>query len=268
LKTALIRALRLFASRRPRLAFSLAGGLAWLSRPLGRGIGEERLAGVFPELSPDELRAARRRTWSTFLRGEALDAALARPNRRPVNPELVPQSALDELRAPLIIASFHIGPFAALGAALERLPGDVLAVHRGGFAPRPGVTHVHIGPGEWERARVFHRAVTTLRGGGFLFTAVDGHAVDGYYASTVDAPMFGGTVSFARGAFALARITGTPIVLLAARWRGSRVEVAVSDPIAPEGGEEAMATGAARWLESYLREFPGEMSLRMLEILR
>lgn len=268
MKTVLINALRLFASRWPRTGFSVAHALAWLTQPLGRGIAEARISAVFPELALAELQAARRRTWSTFLQGEALDAAVERPGRRSVHPEIVPNPTFAELRPPLILASFHVGPFAALGAVLEQLGGEVLVVHRGRFAPRRGVTLVRAGENEWERARTFHRAVTTLRSGGFVFTALDGYGEEGYEASTLDASMLGGTISLARGGFALARITGTPIVPLVARWRGSMVEITIADPIPAAPGEEAMAATAARWLERYLREFPGEISLRTLEILR
>ncbi|MEA2442974.1 MAG: Bacterial lipid biosynthesis acyltransferase [Thermoleophilales bacterium] len=267
MKTALINALRLFATRWPRAGFWLAHALAWLSRPLGRGIAEERLAAVFPELGPAALRAARRGTWSTFLKAEALDAALERPGARPVYPEVATNPALAELRAPLIVASFHVGASSAVGAALEQLPGEVLVLHRGRFAPRRDVTLVRVGEDEWERARTLHRAVKTLRSGGFVFVAVDAYE-QGYDVSTIEVPMFGGVVSLARGAFALARITGAPIVPLAARWRGARVEITCGEAIPPEPDDHATAAATARWLEGYLREFPGEISLRTLEILR
>ncbi len=74
----MINALRAVAGRWPRFSFSLARALAWLSRPLGRGIPEERLAVAFPQLSQADLRAVRRETWRNFLQNEALEAALAR----------------------------------------------------------------------------------------------------------------------------------------------------------------------------------------------
>jgi hypothetical protein len=266
-KTALIRALRWLATASPHAGFALARALAWLSQPLGRGIPEERIATVFPELPPASLRAARRRTWSTFIRTEALDAGLERPGPAGVYPEILPNPALDHLRGPSIVAAFHVGPFPALGAVLERLPGEVLVLHRGSFAPRRSLTLVRSGETEWERARALHQAVTTLRDGGFVFTAMDGVGDNGYVSSTVEAPLLGGSVELARGGFALARITRTPIVLLFARWSGSSVEIFSADPIPPEQDESVMAAAAARRLEDYLREFPGEIAPRTLEIL-
>jgi hypothetical protein len=94
-----------------------------------------------------------------------------------------------------------------------------------------------------------------------------GYRGGGYDAATLEAPMLGTTISLARGPFALARITHTAIVPLAARQAGRRIAISTGDPIAPDVGEQAMAVAAAAWLEGYLREFPGEISLRTLEIL-
>jgi lauroyl/myristoyl acyltransferase len=266
MKTAMIRALRLVAGRLPHAGFALARGLAWLTQPLGRGIPEREIHALVPELDPARLRAARRRTWSNFLMAEALDAALERPGSRSPHPRVVPTPAAD-LRPPAIIASFHIGPFPAIAAVLEQLDGEVLAVHRGRFAPRPGVTLVRIGESEWERARIFHRAVQALRSGGFVYTALDGYGDDGYDAATLEVPMLGGTVSLARGGFALARITGAPLVPMVARWRGTRVEITSGDPIEPGRTEVATAAATASWIEGYLREYPGEIHPRTVEIV-
>jgi hypothetical protein len=263
----MIRALRLFASRLPHAGFVLARALAWLTQPLGRGIPERQIHALVPQLDPARLRAARRRTWSNFLMAEALDAALVRPGARNPHPRVVPNAAPD-LRPPMIIASFHVGPFAAIGAVLEQMDGKVLAVHRGGFAPRLGLTLVRTGDDEWERARTFHRAVRALRSGGFVYTALDGYGDEGYDAAAIDVQMLGGTVSLARGGFALARITGAPLVPMVARWRGTRVEIAHGEPIEAGGTEEAMVGSAASWLGRYLREHPGEINPRTVEIVR
>src|SRR5438094_938977 len=80
----MVGALRALAARWPRFGFSLARVLAWLSRPLGRGIREERLAEALPRLSDAELRAARHETWRNFLQDQALDAHAARAAPREV----------------------------------------------------------------------------------------------------------------------------------------------------------------------------------------
>jgi hypothetical protein len=268
LKAALIKTVRRSVARWPRFAFALARPLAWLLRPLGRGVSEESLAALFPELSRGRLEAARRRSWSNFLQAEALTASVKRIREGKLHPEIVSNRDLADVRPPLILASFHIGLYPAVGEVLRRLTGDVLVVHRGGLAPRPGVTLVPTGETEWERARAFHRAVAGLRSGAFVYTTLDGGFREGGYdAPSVEAPMLGGTISLARGGFALARISGTQILPVVARRAGRTVVIVCGDPI-PPGPEEAMAAAAAAWLGHYLREFPGEISLRTLEVLR
>jgi hypothetical protein len=144
----------------------------------------------------------------------------------------------------------------------------VLAVHRGGFARRPGVRLERIGDDEWGRARTFHHAVRALRDGRYVYTTLDGFGEGGYDGATIDVPVLGRTMSLARGGPALARITGVPIVPMVARWRGTRVEIVYGDPIDPAQGEDAMAAAIAPWLDRYLRAFPGEISPRTLETLR
>jgi lauroyl/myristoyl acyltransferase len=268
LKTALIKSLRLVAGWWPRFGFWLAGLLASLSRPLGRGIPEEDLAEVFPQLRPAGLRAARRATWRNFLQNEALDAALARPGRGPRHPRVTVDRAVRELSPPLVLVSFHVGSYRAVGAALEQLDREVLVLHRGNFAPRPNLTLLWTGDDEWARARALQQAIGTLRAGGFVYLAMDGFGEQGYDAATVEAPLLGGSVELARGGLALARMTGTPLVPMGARWRGSHAEIVCGDPIPPSPDEHAMAASLAAWLERHLLESPGEISLRTVEILQ
>lgn len=219
---------------------------------------------MFPELAPAGLRAARRRIWSNLVLGRALHAAATRPGRRALHPEMVAEPGATQLAPPLILAFAHVGPYQALGWLLERLDADVLAlVERRGFVPRPGMTIVTTGEDEWAGARALGRAVAALRSGAFVFLAMDGQE-----AATIEAPALGGTIALARGPFALARITATPIVPLVARWRGLTIEVAVGDTVQPSLEEHAMAAEAAAWLERYLRSFPGELSPHVLDALR
>lgn len=268
MKTALIESLRLIAGWWPRFGIWLARVLAWLSRPLGRGIPEERLAETFPQLPAAALPAVRRETWRNVLQNEALEAALSRSGSRPRYPRVVLDRPVTELSPPLVLVSFHVGPYRAVGAALERLSGDVLVLHRGNFAPLPGLTLIRTGDDEWARARALKHAVTTLRAGGFVYLAMDGFGEHGYDAATIEAPLLGGSVALARGGLALARITETPLVPLVARWRGNRAEIVCGDPIPPSTDEHAMAASMARWLEQRLLEAPGAISPRTLEILR
>jgi len=249
------------AARFPRAAIASAGALAWATQPLNRGVAPERIAAILPTLSPAELEAARRATWASHLRGQALAAAVAADGRRQVCPRLVAGYPPASVRAPMVIASFHIGALYALGATLERLPGETLALHATRFlTARPGVTLLDVGDDEWSRVAAFHRAFRTLRAGGFVFLTVDSRP-----EPAVPATLLGHPISLARGAFALARMADAPLVPLVTRWRGTGIEVHWGDPIEP-ADEEGMVARAAAWLEAYLLDFPGEVSSELLKL--
>jgi hypothetical protein len=223
---------------------------------------------VFPELTPDRRRAVRQRTWESFLKGEAAEAGLRHGTGTPDYPRLVPNPALNELRPPLVLASFHVGPFQALGATLRTLPGEAAVVAREQFESRPGLTLLHGGVDEWQRARTFNRTLGVLREGGTVLAMLDGTDPDDYPVSTIDVPMLGRSLPLARGVFALARIGKVPIVPIVLRWRGIAMAATIGDPIPSELGEERMAAATADWLEGYLRTTPDEISVFLLERLR
>jgi lauroyl/myristoyl acyltransferase len=268
LKGLVLGGLRLLARCWPRAGVAVAHTLAALTRPLGHGIADESLARTFPDLSPSARRAARRSTWASFLKGEALDAAVRHRSGRRAYPRLVPSAVVGELRPPLILASFHVGPHQALAAVLRALPAEAVGIDRGQFAPRRDFTLMPAGEDEWERARTFQGALQAIRSGAFVFVNLDGQHPDEFDVSTIDVPVLGGTLPLARGAFALARITGTPILPLVARWRGTAVEVIASEAIAPSANERDMALAVASWIDRYLTEQPGEISVFLLERLR
>jgi hypothetical protein len=264
-KPLVVGALRLLGRRSVRLGVLVAAMLARLTRPLGHGIAEEWLSAVFPELDRRARLGARQRTWENFLKGEAVSIAATHGRY----PSLVPNPRLAALQPPLVLASFHVGPFAAMGAALERLPGEVVALDRGQFGTLPNITVLPRGENPADRSRAFNAALTALRSSGFAFVNVDAFAPDHLEVSTIEVPMLGRTLPLARGAFALARIADVPIVPIAARWRGNALEVEIGEPTRMDAdGERGMAEATAAWIECYLRERPGETSVFMLERLR
>lgn len=265
MKRLVLDALRLLARRRPRVAFAAAHALVVITRPFGYGIDEGVIASAFPALSPGERRAARGRTWETYLKGEAVAAAMAARGDPTAYPPVVPNRRLDELRPPLILTSFHVGPYQGLAAVLRALPGGVFAVDRGQFAGRGDFELVAGGEDEWSRARTFRRALDALRSGAYVFVNLDAFHPDEWQTATLEARLLGGSIRLARGAFALARLTGTPIVPVVASWRGTKMEVTVGGPIDPTIGEQGMADSAASWIDSYLRERPGEISVFLLD---
>jgi lauroyl/myristoyl acyltransferase len=261
LRTSLKRAV----ARWPEAGLAAAGAGARATQWLGHGVDAESLRLVLPELAPDELEKARRATWSARLRSRVLDAALAVPGAARPYPRLLSGPDPARIRPPAVLATVHIGPVSTLGLLLEQLPADVLAIQAGNEvkAPeRPGWTILHVdSASEWDRAAAFRRALATLRGGGFVVLLVDGHG------SHLEVPLMGRKVGLARGAFALARASGAPIVPLTARWRGAAVEIVAGEPL-PPGDEQETAAAFARWIEARVREAPGEILPSFVQLIR
>jgi lauroyl/myristoyl acyltransferase len=168
------------------------------------------------------------------------------------------------IRGPAILTLFHAGALHAVGSALERLPVPVLAFRQGVLArPRGSLQSVTELDTEAERAAAFHRALVHLRGGGVVAMTAD--LAPG---ASIDVPLFGATLHLARGPFALARLTGAPLVPVAVRREGDRIVVSAAEPIAG-GDERAMAVALAAWLEAWLRERPADLSIALVnELLR
>lgn len=245
------------AVRHPRAAFSMAGALGSLRNRLSRRWPEPAQVRVlFPALSRSE---AARAAWRIAAL-EARNRLLVRRIRQGERPLVDVPDAFAALRPPLLLGTFHVGAVHALGPALERLPGPVLAL-RQGLLYTGALEVMSIAGDEQSRAAVFLRAMAHLRAGGFVALALDVATGPG-----IAVPCLGRELELARGPFALARLAGVPIVPLAARWRQERVEVRTGEPIAP-AEEAGMAASAARWLESYLLESPAELGLGLLRSL-
>jgi hypothetical protein len=241
------------AGRHPHAAVRVASLLGWATGAAGHGLDEAKIRRYFPELDARAVQRIRRATWTSWLRLRVLEAAVASSTARWPYPPLTSDFDPSGFRPPMILTSFHVGPISALGGALEQLPGEVLVLHVSG-APRGRLRMLSVGPTQWDRAAAFAQAMCALRAGGFVFLLADANV----FPSTIEATMFGRTIRLARGAFALSRLSGAPVVALAGRWRGARVEVVASDPIAP-ADEISMAAAIAAWLERFVRASPGEM---------
>ena len=276
---ALERRLSLLAPARPRLALSGSQVLGQLRNRISRRWPSPvQIQTLFPTL---DRRAAERIAWR--IGGiEACNRVLVDCIRRagigPVRPLIrMSAAALSALRPPLLLGTFHVGAVHALEPALEQLPGPVLALRHGPLhTAAPPLEIVSTEGDEQRRAAVFHRALThLLQGGGFVVLALD--VVPGI---GLQVPCLGRTIELARGPFALARLTGAPLVPLVARWRRSGVEVLTGEPLDPReteptldaavdptAWESALAAATARWLERYLQGAPAELGLGLLRSL-
>jgi len=252
------------ANRSPGLAYASLGGLARIPAPTrDRQIPPRRIAELFPHLSAAEVQATARRSWTNRLRDGTLTATRRRYGLEALRALVVDNPEVRALRAPLILASFHVGALRAMGAVLEQLPGET-ALMAGGIGhdiPR-NITPLMTGEGQPDCIRMFLRARQALAAGAFVFVPLDGP-----FGTRVHAPLLGAKVGLGRGGLALARHAQVPIVPLVARWEGLRIVSIVSDAIAPEESDDATAASVARWLERYLLEHPGELSKHLLDLV-
>lgn len=174
-------------------------------------------------------------------------------------------------RAPVLFLTWHVGPLFALGCAFSRLGIPVLAIRRtnGWFPATPGVDLAATDGSSEKRAAAFAKGLSRLREGGIVLMAADARG----FATTAPVPFFGRAVAPARGPFALARMTGVPVVPVVTRYTpDGKITLILGNPSAPDGTEAdvetALAATAMAWLESYVRRHPGELWLGTLRWLR
>lgn len=253
------------ATLSPRVAFAVTDTLGALLTIGSRRPTRATLRSLFPYLSRHDTGHVLRRIWTTYARTLLLGGWIRRAGRAPVGLLVRENDAVRRLRPPMIVSTFHIGPTLGLGVLSERMQGETL-VMRGTQFPldRAARENVKIVEGtDQQRAAMFHRAIERLRQNGFVILALDPHE-----AHRIATPFFGRTLQLARGPFAMARIARVPIVPLVARWDGREIELIVGEPLPILDDEQALAALAAQWLENYLRDSPGELSARILELMR
>ncbi len=267
---ALERGLTPLAAWHPRLAFPAASALGALRNRLSRRWpSPAQIQTLFPHLDRRSAERVSREVGGFEARNRLLIARLQRTGLERVRSLVRTPRELPELRPPLILGFFHVGAVQALGAAIERLPGPVLLLRQGSpYMPRPPV-HLETTEGDGQhRAAAFRRALAHLSAGGFVVVALDVVPGPGFRV-----PCLGRTIELARGPFAMARLTGAPLVPLVARWRQSGMEIEIGEALSagletdPKAMEIALAASAARWLERYLLESPAEIGLGLVRSL-
>jgi hypothetical protein len=247
------------AARHPSLAVA-AAGLA--GRLRGAGTGDDfALRRVFPDFDEGQLRATRREARTRQLKSHALDLALAAPGAVWPYPPVEAEIDASTLKPPAVLVTVHVNALHAIGAFLESLGAPVTVLQHAGYFQRPGISGVGVEADEVHRAAALWRGVQALRANGFVFLSLDGLGANAVSATVLDRPVW-----FTRGAFALSRLTGAPVVPVAPRWRGSRIEVAVGEPI-PTADETRMAGQVADWVSDFLRASPGEIGPMTLGLL-
>lgn len=260
LGSSVTHALALLASRSARLGFGatdVVAALAWRRMPA------DRIRELFPRLSHRDVKRVAAHARNDELRNLVVMQTMWTRGLDPVRKLVEENEQLRTLRAPMILGTFHVGAIAAIGPALERVPGNVLVLRRTlpGHEKESRLKIESTDGDDQHRALVFHRALEWLGAGNIVFMPLDPE-----HAVRIDAPFLGGRLHLARGPFAMSRIKQVPIVPILARWRQSRVEIVVGDPIAPSEDENAMVAATAVWLERYLLDNPNEISARILEL--
>ncbi|HYI11435.1 MAG TPA: hypothetical protein VEK57_20430 [Thermoanaerobaculia bacterium] len=252
-----------FLTRWPRLAFAIADTLAAATTLVRRGPHHDALRTLFPDLPAAGFAAAIRRIRVNQVRRLLLHGWAERAGVAALQPLVRTNDTVPRLQPPLILATFHVGPLLALTAFAERLDGEVLAL-RSQTIGSGRAAHVSVGAeleSEQQRSAAFLQALARLRRGGFVFMAVDPLQQSG-----LEVPFLGRTLRLARGAFALSRMTGVPIVPVVAGWNGDEVEVETGEALHGDD-ERTLAAAAAQWLERYLTQAPGELSHQLLALM-
>jgi len=252
------RVLGWVASWWPRIALLTSDAVvsmwAWTTSWPSRAV----LRALFPT---DDMSRIERRIRSTQLRTQILASWIRRHGAGPARGLVRRHEAIARLQPPMILGTFHVGPVLALGVIAEWLSAETLVLRGPQFAAGAAENVTLVEGTEQQRAATFHRAIERLSDG-FVLVALDPRD-----APRITVPFFSGTLRLARGPFAMARIRRVPLVPVVARWDGHAIELIAGDPLPPSDDETALAAAAARWLEGYLREWPGEMSSRVLELM-
>lgn len=245
------RALARLAVHHPRVAFNLAAKLGALrNRLTRRWPTADEVRRLFPDV--DAVNIAMQ-IGALNERNRVLVHTISRSGLHPIRPLVHFE---ERVTPPCILALFHVGALQATGAALERLDAPVLAFrHKTLVTTRPPLEVISTEGDDQQRAAAFHRALVHLRGGGCVAMALD--VVPG---AAIDTRCLGRNLPLAPGAFALARLTGAPILPLTARWTNDGIAVATHDPV-------TSADAAAAWLERYLLASPAQITLGLMRNL-
>jgi hypothetical protein len=212
--------------RRLTLGYPVA---AWLDRA-GRRLGQE-----------DPAR------WRAGVLRHGVNAGLPHPY-----PPYVGAADSPLPKPPMVLVSLHVGAAGTFRGILEKLSAPTLVLSDASPRPRPrpGVTLWSIGSSPSLRLMSMKRALDELRDGRFVFLFIDRGEWSG-----IRATISGRTHRLARGPFVLARLAGVPVLPVAARWQGAKVQYTFGRPI-EVADEASMAAAVAGWFDDYMSAHP------------
>jgi hypothetical protein len=268
------RSVTLSARLDPRYVLAAAGAIgkaihrAHLCSP-----SPDRLAELFGPARRDRLNAIARDISGLRYQNRALVSVVQQRGiavlERFVDPASVAGLARFREGPPVIFVTWHLGPAFALGGAFKRVGLRVFVVRRAvGYRTTAHLDVATTAGGPDARAAVFRQALARVRDGGHVIMAADGLEA----GLTPPVRCLDRWVPMARGPFALARLTGAPLIPVVAQWTDDgRIRIVVGDRLAGAAAgaafETAQAAAAADWLDVYLRLSPAQLWLCSLRWL-
>jgi lauroyl/myristoyl acyltransferase len=230
---------------------------------------------IWKGLSPREVETLRRRISRQEFQNRALRRIYKKKGARGIAPrirtEAGPLLKLQEQGLPAIVVSWHLGPSRANSLALHQLGLDVLYATFAGPAGEEdasGLPYYEL-KGNQLYARFLKSAMDRLASGGVV-----GLALDAAFGRTEPMSFLGGTLSTPRGAAALARLSGAPVLPITGHWtdRGAGIRVTLHPPLPepdlPRGDrdvwERALMESALHWFADHLQAHPERTRLKEL----
>jgi hypothetical protein len=240
-----------------------AGRLASVLRlhgPLPRELRE-----VLPEETAASLRRVARAVVALEFRNRLVQETVQRCGLESLAGLVAPHESWTALAPPAVLLSFHVGALPALPGGLPRLGAPSFVIREGPLYAPPAGHVLGFTRGDVRvRAALLAEAVRRLRAGGFVTLAADRP----WGTRTDPVPCLGRLLRFGRGAFALSRMTGAPVVPVIAVWaRGGAVALHAYAPLERAPGrpvEAALAEAAGRFLDGFVRRSPDQLSLGTL----
>ena len=252
------------------IAMGVLGRTAHRCRPTHPAPSE--LAALFQDASPAETAAIARAVSGLRYQNRAI-VEIARRRGQGLLAELVDAASLERLRAfagsPAIFIGWHVGPPFGVIGAFTAADLEPLIVRRSMTSDATAMfAFAAVDGGRVDRSAAFRRSLARLGAGGAVLMAVDATEM----SQTEPVPCFGRARGMARGPFAMARLTGAPVVPLAAQLDDDRVvRIAVGAPLLGAGTgddfETSLAARAAAWLEGVIRESPRQLRRCVLQWL-
>jgi lauroyl/myristoyl acyltransferase len=261
----------------PEAGLRLAGSLG---RRLGSCPGlrtapsASEVTALLGDLPRRELARIRREIGALERQNQALFTLIRRRGMEPLLPlvRVTGEEHLARLRregAGAILVDWHVGVPAHF-AALIKLGVPTVAFGLKAQVPEshplPDSIRLLLGSGECSSFLVL--ALQQLRTGGAVAVGVNGLLGEAF----AEVPFLGRKTRLGRGAAALARLSGAPILPITCSWarRGALLDYTFHEPLprpcVPKKDrtafEDALLAATAHWFESYVRAHPEQLRLK------